>query len=68
MNTQDSPTADPDADAGNAAVLRLSSGVDRRCRHCHDVALVYDVVAEMARCRTCGELDRQDGGTQSSKS
>lgn len=64
MNTEDTSTtgSDPDRPTG----LRLSSGVDRRCRHCHDVALVYDVVAEGARCRTCGELDRPAAGKRPS--
>jgi len=29
---------------------------DRYCRHCSEIALVYDPSANQARCRSCGEL------------
>ena len=29
---------------------------DRYCRHCTEIALVYDPSAGRARCRSCGEL------------
>ncbi|MBX0322224.1 hypothetical protein EGH21_04160 [Halomicroarcula sp. F13] len=29
---------------------------DRYCRHCREIALVFDPSAGRPRCRTCGEL------------
>ncbi|MDS0260705.1 hypothetical protein NDI56_14960 [Haloarcula sp. S1CR25-12] len=39
------------ADTGSAEMTS-----DRYCRHCAEIALVYDTTASRARCRSCGEL------------
>jgi len=33
-----------------------TTGSDRYCRHCNDVALAYDPSADRPRCRSCGKL------------
>jgi hypothetical protein len=42
-------TADPS--------LTFRSSGDRWCRHCSEVALVFDTETGRSRCRACGELD-----------
>lgn len=57
MSIEKSPTADA-SDASQEVGYLLRSRLDRHCRHCDEVALVYDTDADAARCRACGELDR----------
>lgn len=45
------------SDAGREREITLRSPVDRYCRNCQEVALVYDTATDGARCRACGELD-----------